>query len=281
MVKKMVCVTALLAALVAAFSRPAAAQDYTKPLKPAISDYGPFTKVEFKNTLTRRTDAMCGLPAAPCLFYGGDLVVNPVGPAIANGLSNETTTLIPGTPYGGATWVPFTVPAGQTWTVTGLFTNNQSTYGVLDQATEPDSAAFWSINQDVEAGSAGTVVASGTSAATSTPTGRSAFGLNEYTVQVTGISVTLAAGSYWMIVVPICTNAADPFCFGRFFLSDVEYVNVLPTNARGPAEPVDDSFFDSPFFLLTFDPTYGPVGTCFAIGCDAFSAGVLGSKGSN
>jgi hypothetical protein len=168
------------------------------------------------------------------------------------------------------------VPAGQTWDVTGLFTNNQSSYGVLDQGTEPTAVAYWSINEEVFAGSAGIVVDSGTSPATSTPTGRVAFGLNEYTVQVTGLSITLTAGTYWLAVVPICTNTADPYCEGVFFLSDVEYINTTPANAFGPVEPIDSAFFDSPYFGLSFDPTNGSVGACAGEGCDTFSAGVLG-----
>ena len=218
--------------------------------------------------------------AGACLFYGGDFLFNPLyPPSLANGLSNENNLLVGGTPYGAATWVPFTVPEGQTWKVTGLFTNNLSEYGVLDQAPlVPEAAAYWSINEGVEPGVAGTVVASGISPATSTPTGRGAFALNEYTVQVTGLSFDLTAGTYWLIVVPLCTNTADPYCGGVFFLSDVEYLNVTPTNAFGPPEPTDAAFFDSPFFGLSFNPTNGPLGACAGSGCDAFSAGVLGKK---
>ena len=81
-----------------------------------------------------------------------------------------------------------------------------------------------------------------------------------------------------MIVVPICTNTADPYCDGVFFESDVEYINTTPTNAFGPAETVDASFFDSPYFGLSFDPANGVVGACGGLGCDAFSAGVLGKS---
>ena len=282
MVKTALCATALAAALIS-FAQPAAAQNYKGTPKPTIQDYGPFPNVQTKNTTTTTTHAVsgkCGNPAGVCLFYGGDFLDNPLYPPfLPNGLANETTVFVPGTPYGAAVWVPFTVPAGQTWDVTGLFTNNQSSYGVLDQGTEPTSVASWSINEGVFAGSAGTVVDSGTSPATSTATGRAAFGLNEYTVQVTGLSITLSAGSYWMSVVPICTNTADPYCDGIFFESDVEYINTTPTNAFGPPEPVDASFFDSPYFGLTFDPTNGSLGACGGFGCDAFSAGVLGVLG--
>ena len=283
MVRTALCSIALTAAAIL-LALPAAAQNYEqKPPKPTIQDYGPFANVEKKPAATAEATSTasgkCGNPAGKCLFYGGDFFDDPLyPPSLPNGLANENTTFIPGTPYGAATWVAFTVPEGQTWDVTGLFTNNFSSYGVLDQGTEPTAVAYWSINEEVFAGSAGIVVDSGTSPATSTATGRANFGLTEYTVQVTGLSVTLTSGTYWMTVVPICTNTADPYCGGVWFLSDVEYLNTTPTNAYGPAEPVDSSFFDSPAFGLSFDPTSGSVGACGGFGCDAFSAGVLGKK---
>jgi hypothetical protein len=278
MVKRGLCSIAMVAALIP-FVQPASAQNYKGTPKPTIQEYGPFKNTKSKNTPSTPSSGRCGNPAGNCLFYGGDFVNNPLGsPFLPNGLANENTLLVPGTPYGGATWVPFNVPAGQTWHVTGLFTNNFASYGVLDQGAEPLSVAYWSINEGVFPGNAGTVVDSNTSPASSTPTGRSNFDLNEYTVEVKGLSVVLTSGSYWMTVVPICTNTADPFCEGVFFLSDVEYVNTRPTNAFGSAEPADAAFFDSPAFFLTFDPANGGVGACAGDGCDAFSAGVIGFK---
>jgi hypothetical protein len=270
-----------LSAALIPFVQSAAAESYSGPPKPTIQDYGvPAGKLPSKGTpaAPAATTGKCGNPAGNCLFYGGDFIFNPLYPNIANALANESTTEISGSPYGAATWVPFTVPAGETWEVTGLFTNNLSEYGVLDQGAEPLSVAYWSINEGVFPGSAGTVLASGTSPATSTPTGRAAFEDSEYTIQVTGLSVTLSAGSYWLAVVPICTNPADPFCEDIFFLSDVEYINTTPTNAFGPVEPVDAAYLDSAFFGLSFDPANGEVGACAGEGCDAFSAGVLGRK---
>jgi hypothetical protein len=280
MSKKTVCSLTLLALALCAQS--ALAQNYLSlPAKQSIQQYGPFTENVTKPTAKAApaVAGKCGNPASSCLFYGGDFVDNVLGsPFLPNGLSNETTTFIAGTPYGSATWVPFTVPAGQTWSVTGLFTNNQSNYGVLDQApTTPTAAAFWEIQEGTLAGNAGTIIASGTAAATSTPTGRNAFGLPEFTVQVEGLSITLTAGTYYMAVVPMCTNSKNPYCDGRFFLSDVEYVNTKPTHGVG-TEPQDASFFDSPYFGESFDPTNGPAGALFGEGGDAFSAGVLGTK---
>jgi hypothetical protein len=275
-----------LAAALIHFAQPAAAQNYKGPAKRTVQDYGPFASGPSKTTTittaggtAAAASAKCGNPAGNCLFYGGDFLNNPLyPPSIANGLANENTLAAGGTPYGAATWVPFTVPAGEKWEVTGLFTNNLATYGVLDQGTEPTSVAFWSINEEVFAGGPGTVVDSGTSAATSTPTGRSAFELSEFTVQVTGLSITLTAGTYWLAVVPICTNTANPYCQGIFFATDVEYINTTPASAYGPAEPMDASFFDSPVFGLSFNPANGSLGACGGDGCDAFSAGVLGKQ---
>jgi hypothetical protein len=261
------------------FAQPAAAQKYGRAPKPTIQDYGPFGNAGHQNAPSKTIGGKCGNPAGACLFYGGDFLFDPLYPSsLPNGLANETTVLAPGAPYGAATWVPFTVPAGETWEVSGLFTNNLAEFGVLDQGTEPTSVAYWSIKEGVFPGDGGTLIDSGTSAATSTPTGRAAFGQTEFTVQVTGLSIALKPGSYWMAVVPICTNTFNPYCGGVFFQSDVEYLNTTPANAFGPPESVDASFFDSPYFGRSFDPANGPVGLCAGAGCDAFSAGVLGEK---
>jgi hypothetical protein len=87
----------------------------------------------------------------------------------------------------------FTV-TGSGVTVTGLFTNN-----IMDYAT---STASWSIRSGVSAGDAGVILGSGTGLATQTATGRSLFGLEEYTVEVSGLSIFLAAGTYWFNVTP-------------------------------------------------------------------------------
>lgn len=268
-----------LAATLIPFTQMAAAQNYKGTPKPTVQDYGPFPTTTNTPTKVKATppSGECGNPVAACLFYGGDFLDDPsYPPSLANGLANENTLFVSGNPYGAAVWIPFTVPAGQTWSVTGLFTNNLSTYGVLDQGTQPAAVAYWSINEEVIAGSGGVVVDSGTSAATSTATGRGGFGLNEFTVQVTGLSVTLAPGTYWLSVVPVCTNSADPYCDGVFFTSDVEYLNTTPANAYGPAEPIDKSYFDSPLFGASFDPIWGPAGAAGGFGGDAFSGGVLG-----
>jgi hypothetical protein len=264
----------------------ASVQEYVKAQSPSPSSgpsVSPSTAVKsalLTAAAKKAAAGTCGNPAGPCLFYGGDYTDNPLYPPfLQNGLANESDLLITGSPYGGAVWVPFTVPEGKGWKVKGMFTNNQSTYGVLDQTPNtPISAAYYAVAQGVGAGNPGVLIAAGTAEATSTPTGRAAFGEPEYTVQVTGLSFELAPGDYWMAVVPLCTNTANPLCDGRFFLSDVEYINTPPANAYGPAEPVDDAYLDGAFFGLTFDPTYSEAGAGFGDGCDAFSAGILGTE---
>jgi hypothetical protein len=142
-VKKTIASLALIAALIFCV-QSALAQDYKGTPKQTIQDYGPFNAVKQQVTKSevKAATGTCGNPAGHCLFYGGDFLFDPVGPTVANGLANENTSFVSGSPYGAATWVPFTVPTGQTWDVTGVFSNNFMTYGVLDQSpNQPTSAA--------------------------------------------------------------------------------------------------------------------------------------------
>jgi hypothetical protein len=274
MLKKIFCATALVAALIVC---QAVAQDITQAPKPAISDY---VRVQGAAPSSVRvpfaqTPGIAAPPAncSPCLFYGGD--IDP-GAAGANGLASETDLIVFGDPYGAAVFSPFVIGKhfkhqpghGKHWSVTGLFANTLSIFGTLDPAT-----CFWSINTGVAEGSGGTVVASGTDACTSTPTGRSAFGLTEFTVQVSGLTTIplLGKGTYWMAVVPNCTNVNDGNCVDRFFESDAQ----TGLNAFGTPELVDQSFFDSSFFGFVFGNTTGVCGA--GNGCDKFSDGVIGT----
>ena len=284
MVKKIFCLTALLAVLIACGYVSAWAQkSYTqKPIYPTIQQYGHSSN--FKGSSNK---AIRQCVSGGCLFYGGNFLDNPnFPPFLPNALANETNLLdspyYPW-PYGAAVWVPFIVPTTvDGWNVGGMFSNNMSMFGDLDQyPLTPTSAANYSVNSGVVAGSGGTVIASGIAAATSTPTGRSGFGLTEYTIAVNlnaqGMGFPLLPGQYWMAVVPICTNESDSNCFDRSFMSDTEELNLYPPNHCGPIEPVDAAFFDGFFGSYSFYPTYGPSGACGGYGCDAFSAGVQGT----
>jgi len=208
----------------------------------------------------------------PCLMYAGDF--NPAGQN-PNGLWNGTNTLFNIT---GAVYIPLTIPKkfkgakGKTdWNVQGLFVNEQMEDLGLGIGV---SSASWSIVQGVAeggnpAGGQVKTICSGTATPTVTPTGRSGFGLPEVTILITGISCPiLENGSYWFTLVPTSPAIA--------FLSDVE--DNSPANIQGPgSEPVDLSFFVSNFFGFPSFANATDATVCGNIGCDSFSAGVVGT----
>jgi hypothetical protein len=199
----------------------------------------------------------------PCLFYGGDFDAS--NPNANASLNQDTFT------GQAVTYVAFYVPEGQIWTVKGLFSNVLSTI----QYIIPKQIG-WSISSGVSGGNPGTLIASGTADATWTPTGRSWRGYTEYTALgrlTPDTLVTLNSGVYWMTAVPVCTQFGNGRCASAFYMvSDVE--DVPAPNHKG-IQPDDDAFLDdgSEFY---YAPTWGPNGTCGGIGCDKFSAGLLG-----
>jgi len=210
----------------------------------------------------------CNGNGGSCLFYGGDFNENNPN---ANALANETDIIVTGTPYGAAVFANFEVPAGQTWTVTGLLSNVLSTVTGVSP-----NVAYWEIRSGVSAANNGILVASGSSPDSFTATGRNAFGLGEYTVKAfLTPSVILTSGAYYMIVVPECvlTNSTCPSA--RYFLSDAE--DKPPANKRG-FQQSNDAFFNSSFFAANYEPTWGSTGACAGLGCNRFSFGVLGNQ---
>jgi hypothetical protein len=165
---------------------------------------------------------------SPCLYYSGDFDPNDVN---ANGLANENDAIV----NGASVYAPVT--PNVTWHATGLFVNTLS-------GLTPTNAT-WEIRTGVSEGNGGSVVASGSGAVTQTATGRSGFGFTEYTDSV-AISVTLNAGTtYWINVTPVCVA-----CSNRAFESNVPPATAA--NHVGPANIVDDSFFNSAFFGANF-----------------------------
>jgi hypothetical protein len=200
--------------------------------------------------------------APVCLFYGGD--TNPSSPA-DNAFGNENTLLVVDT----TTWGAFTVPSGQTWTVEGLFINTSADgYDGLDPKT-----SSWTIASGLSSGSAGTVVASGTSTSTGTqfiPTGRFPFGFTEYTLRVrVNPSVVLSAGTYWVNITPQCTDSGNSSCD----ISQYFWDNTFGLNRYGPLEPAEQAFFNSAYF--GYD--YSPMCDVSSTGCQALSFGVIGT----
>jgi hypothetical protein len=208
----------------------------------------------------------------PCLLYAGDFNFNGQNP---NALWNGTNTIFNIT---GVVYIPVTIPKkfkgakGKTdWQVGGLFVNELMEdlgFGI------GVSSVSWSIVQGTvaeggnPAGNQVKTICSGTGVPTVTPTGRSGFGLTEVTIMITGISCPiLENGSYWMTMVP--TSLAIPF------LSDVE--DNSPVNIQGPGtEPADLSFFVSNAFGFPNFANTTDAAVCGGIGCDSFSAGVIG-----
>ena len=213
-----------------------------------------------------------GTPPSYCkpgLFYGGDFDSN--GP-YPNALPNQDAI----DNGQAAVYVPFAVPPNQTWTVAGLFSNNMSTASIIDPPQ-----VQWSISTGISQGNPGTVIASGTTKASFTPTGRSWEGMNEYTAL--GLlnadeTFTLTPGHYWMSVVPVCTFVGEraPCGGAYYYMSDVE--DVPPPHAKG-FESLDESYLDGGGQY--FSETGGSNGICSQAGggggCDKFSAGLLGT----
>jgi hypothetical protein len=202
----------------------------------------------------------------PCLWYAGDFNVNNQN---ANGVSDENDLTI----NQSAVYVPFTVPKGQIWRITGAFGIVLSTVNVIDPPQ-----ADWSFSKGVSQGNAGKLIKSGTSPATSKALNcNQGVELNCLGILVKGLKVTLKAGRYWLTVVPYCTNQNDSQCASaRYFLADVE--DHPPLNHFGPKDVLDASYFTSDVLGLFFAPTWGTQGVCGGIGCDMFSAGLIGTS---
>lgn len=205
----------------------------------------PFANAQDAKTLTRavtpQTLGTAQAPAAPtycnpCLFYGGDWPSTATSwVAFGNGNENDA-----GTVYNYTNYVPFKVPANQTWTVYQLFTNNifyNFVTGTNEFQLNPKTAE-WTINQGVTTGSAGTVVASGTATGKLSATTRNYA--NVYFEYATIAEIgktggpTLTGGTYWLGVAGDCTAST---CNQFMYNTDTTL-----TNAFGPTEPKCQSY---------------------------------------
>jgi hypothetical protein len=260
-VKKVLCSLTLVAALVPFVSRSASAQEMKAMPVPSL-DWIIATRPVAGTLSTKPIEHAPTAPlyCHPCLFYGGDTNASSSN---ANALANENTLLFPDTTM----YIPFTVPNGLSWEISGLFTNDLADgYDGIDPAQ-----AAWSISSGVSNGNGGTVIASGTSSASFNPTGRESFGLNEYTTLVNltvGTAVKLNAGTYWLAVVPQCIDRGNSNCdIAEYFVSNTQRLN-----SYGPPEPASDSFLNSSYFGYSYIPACEASST----GCQLFSAGLLG-----
>ncbi len=183
------------------------------------------------------------------LWYNGDLdgrdaLVNQTG--AADGLIYDN----------------FIVPTGQTYTITGVFSN--------DIMNDPGAAstAYYEIRSGVSAGNGGTLLASGDGADTVTATGRGFIygGLfsPEFTNLVSIPTITLSAGTYWLAVAPDVSNQNS-------FITTTSGANAVGS----PPGNDGSSFFSSTFFGDSFLPTSDP--SLEGPGTWDYSMGVIGS----
>lgn len=179
--------------------------------------------------------------ATTVLWYNGDLDDRTCG-----GLNGINTSTVDGRVYDD-----FIVPASERWNVTAVFSNNlMNFFGAL---------AHWEIRQGLSPGVGGTVVASGDSPATTTPTGRiCSSGYSEFRVEAKGLDVTLGPGRYWLVVAPIGAG------FGLSFVSSTSGANAIgmPPGNNGNA------FFDGSFIFASADQLSGIPLLDFSLGLE-------------
>ena len=166
----------------------------------------------------------------PPLWYNGDFDG-------VDGLPNEQNSFATGFAH---VYDDFNVTDEAGWDVTSVFSNDLISSTII--------GATWEIREGVSAGNEGVLVASGMAPYPNvTPTGRSGFGLFEFTIEVVGLSVHLPPGTYWLNVTPI--GSLDG---GRAFDSTTSGAHCVGT----PCGNDNDSFWDSPgLFGVSFVPT--------------------------
>ncbi len=195
------------------------------------------------------TPTVTPTPPQGALWYNGDF--NGV-----NGLANEDN--FAGSGAFAHTYDDFVVSDPSGWDVNAVFSDNLLADTVV--------GANWEIRQGVSVGNGGTIVASGT---TTTPdvtaTGRSGFGFTEYMVTVNGLSVHLDPGTYFLLVSPVGGAA------GISYVSTTSGGNCVGL----PCGNNDNSFFDSPFFGVTFGAASDQVGfpADFSMGVNGMVSG--------
>ena len=163
---------------------------------------------------------------AEVLFYGGDF-----NPSFwySDALSNENDAADHGSPYGSAVYQNFVVPAGETWNVTALFSN--------DIMTLTPTSAYWEVRTGLSEGNGGTLLSSGS--------GNDSYHLKgdfeEYTNTVGGLNLTLGPGMYWFALVP-----EAPGQQGRAYNTNTFGANSIGTQIS------DQQYFNSPFYRYNF-----------------------------
>ncbi len=140
------------------------------------------------------TLALSSPSSAAILWYNGDYDGRT---SLANETNVAATNTVNPPILKSLVYDNFTVPTGQTWTITSVFSNNLVAFAVAP------TTATWQILADVSAGNSGRVIASGDTAATVTPlSGITVGAYTAETIAASVPSVVLTAGTYWLVVAP-------------------------------------------------------------------------------
>jgi hypothetical protein len=203
---------------------------------------------------------------SPCLWYSGDW--DPLNPNANEQFNSDV-------PWdhndNGQVFVPVVAtPDGNSLhkhVQISSITFNESASGIDDFTT-----MTYELRTGVGNGIPGAVLKSGNCiSATAVLTGRSSGGQSEYAFTcVPAKPIKIAIGTiYWI-------NTTPTFTVSNFaFLDDVE--DTPAPNQFGWGDDLYNSFFYDPAFEQNFQPTWGPFGSCHAVGCDAFSVAIAGS----
>jgi hypothetical protein len=121
------------------------------------------------------------------------------------------------------------------------------------------------------------VLFAGASAAKFKATGRTLVSgtYTEYTVSVTlSQPISLSAGTYFLNVMPQCTDSTA--CSSQYVLYQSSVEDATPAHHHGPANIIDETFWNSNFFGFDYDAATS-AGGCSVGTCDLFSFGVVGT----
>jgi hypothetical protein len=178
------------------------------------------------------------------LWYNGDVFIGLNGTGGGGTVNEETTNRGSLNIYDDFV---VTNPAG--WKVQRVWSNNSmQTTGVTQ--------ASWSIRSGMSAGNGGTVIASGISAATQTSNGRTnpSPGFPEYRIEVTGLDVSLAPGTYWLSVSPLV--GIDNGGVFKSYVSTTRKANAIGLPGRNNSNSFINSGFLSYNFANAFSNDY-------------------------
>jgi len=196
---------------------------------------------------------------ASCLYYAGDFDSNNTG---ADGVCDANN---PG--LSSECWLWVGVKPKKNSTVKG------STFNILVYTTSLSTTTTpFQVQTGITAGNAGTVVCNTTGKATETATGRTGFGLPEYSLTVKKLkkACSMKKGTIYFVNLQPQYNDSSSWDF----VSDVEDIPAM--NHKGWATVEDDTYMDYPGAGYSYYPTWGSSGVCGGLGCDAFSIALTG-----